>query len=261
MTGSVVYKDVGNLPEWDTVVSQVSEDRLCLSVYRRADSGQDGAVPGEEISEKLAGMFFFPCGSCEYTLDMFRLSSTFFDGACYGLAPEMRGIQFLELEHDREMPTASIKAAGSGYFIRIFFPDTESLLTECLICLPRRIADREMTLVANAEIVELPQGVPNRSFILPRLALAGPNSVRKGLPAEVKVSATGAGGLESLLWVNIDSDNGFMPLRRFPLATGGERSVIIHTEGLEAGDSIRVTAGIDSLRKLVSHTLNITEGV
>ena len=66
--------------------------------------------------------------------------------------------------------------------------------------------------------------------------------------------------MESLLWINVDSDNGILPLRRFRLATGEERTVIIQTEGLETGDIIRVTAGIDSLRKLASHTLNIKEG-
>ena len=77
MVGSVVYKDVGCLPEWDTVVCQVSEDRMHISVYRRANNEDVGAIEGEEISEKLAGMFLVFCASCEYTLDMFRLSSTF----------------------------------------------------------------------------------------------------------------------------------------------------------------------------------------
>lgn len=260
MTGSVVYKDVGCLPEWDTVVCRILEDKLHLSVYRKADSPDENSVPGEDISESLAGMFLFSCGSCEYTLDMFRFSSTFCDGACYGLTPEKQGMKFIELEKDRQMPASGIRAAMNGYFIRIFFPDTESLLTECLLCIPRRIAGRDMNLVANTEIVELPQGIPNRNFIMPTLALAGPDSVQKGLPVEVRVSARGAGELESLLWINVDSDNGILPLRRFRLATGEERTVIIQTEGLETGDIIRVTAGIDSLRKLASHTLNIKEG-
>ena len=232
-----------------------------ISVYRRANNEDVGAIEGEEISEKLAGMFLVFCASCEYTLDMFRLSSTFCDGVCYGLTPEKRGMEFIELEKDRQMPGSGVRAAINGCFIRIFFPDTESLLPECLLCVPRRIGDREITLVADTEIVELPQGIPNKNFIIPTLTLAGPDSVRKGLPVEVRVSARGAGGLESLLWINVDSDNGFMPLHRFRLATEEERAVTIRTEGLEAGDSIRVTAGIDSLRKLVSHTLKITEGV
>ena len=69
MTGSVVYKDVGCLPEWDTVVCRILEDKLHLSVYRKADSPDENSVQGEDISESLAGMFLYSSGYCKYTLD------------------------------------------------------------------------------------------------------------------------------------------------------------------------------------------------
>lgn len=191
---------------------------------------------------------------------MFRLSSTFCDGICYGLIPEKQGMEYIELERDKRFPSPDVKAAGNGIFIRIFFPDTESLLTECLLCLPSRIGDKDITLVANADIEAIPSGTPNKNLIVPSLILTGPGNIQKGLPAEIRISAGAArAGLESLLWINVDSDNGVMPLRRFQLATGEERLVAVRTEGLEVGDTVRVTAGIDSFKKLTTHVLTITE--
>ena len=248
------HTDSIRIESWDKVPDEKKEEfeeafpEICLE--RVADI----------LGDSSRADYAYALRPLEYTLDQFREHPQFKDLSAFGIGGARGSVCYANIDPGKQVHTSfGDLHMVNGYPFTLIFPDTESTFDDAVILLPNFL-DGSMELHHNGdvqgEIYFTPGSHPwNRPPVMdmtfPGMTLSGPEEVEAGGEVTMTLHCTDSPlGLGSMYRVHLACDNGFLPRRTFSMDADSTVTFTLSTAGLEAGDMVSVSAGVDACKSL-----------
>lgn len=250
-----------NVLGYDVLTMNITEGDVALAAYKQ--DNEEGAIHGEDIDVSLAGKLLKKIHESTMSLDDVRSHMRFSDMCCFGLSPTTSLPFWVNTNRETRERRAFPLLLDNGYPVRVLFPDTESTFTDCIFSVPRSFDGEPFYVFSNIADAVNTRSAQDMGVLggLPVVALTGDDKIAAGGETTLSL-ALGCGGIdfERLYDITMESDAGYLPKRRYRLATGEDCArVKVCADGLDAGDVITITARISGFGIVLKRKITVTE--